>query len=143
MENKQREILSVGVTINQSLDRVWDTWVDQNHMQYWMVISSDYEVKDAKNDLKIGGGFSYKMCSKIGDIQFDYAGTYVAIELKRLLAFTMNDDRNVEVLFSVIEDVVHIELNFEAVNEQDLDVQIQGWQAMLNYFKKHVEGLIL
>lgn len=142
MENKQREILSVGVTINQSLDRVWDTWVDQNHMQYWMVISSDYEVKDAKNDLKIGGGFSYKMCSKIGDIQFDYAGTYVAIELKRLLAFTMNDDRNVEVLFSVIEDVVHIELNFEAVNEQDLDVQIQGWQAMLNYFKKHVESLL-
>lgn len=142
MENKQREILSVGVTINQSLDRVWDTWVDQNHMQYWMVISSDYEVKDAKNDLKIGGGFSYKMCSKIGNIQFDYAGIYVAIELKRLLAFTMNDDRKVEVLFSVIEDVVHIELNFEAVNEQDLDVQIQGWQAMLNYFKKHVESLL-
>lgn len=142
MENKQREILSVGVTINQSLDRVWDTWVDQNHMQYWMVISSDYEVKDAKNDLKIGGGFSYKMCSKIGKIQFDYAGIYVAIELKRLLAFTMNDDRKVEVLFSVIEDVVHIELNFEAVNEQDLDVQIQGWQAMLNYFKKHVESLL-
>ena len=142
MENKQKEILSVGITINQSLDLVWDTWVDENHMKYWMMISSDYEVKDAKNDLRIGGGYSYKMCSKIGDIQFDYAGTYIDIELKRLLVFTMNDNRRVEVQFSVIEDVVHVEFHFEAVSEQDFDVQVQGWQAMLVFFKKHVESLI-
>lgn len=118
---------------------VWDTWNDENQMKYWMFISDDYEVKNPHNDLKIGGGYSYQMVSKNGGFDFDYSGTYTAIELNKFIAFTMNDGRKAEIVFSVIEDVVHIEMQFEPVDEQDIDVQLNGWQALLNNFKNHVE----
>lgn len=141
MEKGQSEVLNVSVSINQSLDIVWDTWNDESHMQYWMFISDDYEVKDPRNELKIGSGFSYRMVSKNGDFDFEYAGTYTAIELNKFIAFTMKDGRRAEVVFSVIEDIVHIEMQFESVGEQDWDVQLDGWQALLNNFKDHVESL--
>lgn len=141
MEKDQLEILNVSININQSLDVVWDTWNDENQMKYWMFTSPDYEIKNAHNHLSIGGGYAYRMVAKSGGVDFDYGGTYTAIELNKFIAFTMTDGRKVEIVFSVIEDVVHIEMQFEAVEEQDADVQLNGWQALLNNFKNHVESV--
>lgn len=141
MEKDQLEILNVSININQSLDVVWDTWNDENQMYYWMFTSPDYEVKNAHNHLAIGGGYTYQMVSKNGGVDFDYGGTYTAIELNHFIAFTMTDGRKAEIVFSVIEDVVHIEMQFEAVEEQDEDVQLNGWQMLLNNFKNHVESV--
>lgn len=143
MEQKLPEILNVSIHINQSLDIVWDSWNDENQMKYWMFISHEYEVKNPKNDLRIGGGYSYQMVSKKEALGFDYGGTYTAIELNKFIDFTMKDGRKAEVIFSVIEDIVQIEIRFEAVEEQDTDVQLSGWQALLTNFKNHVESLSL
>lgn len=138
---EKERVLSVSIDINQSLDSVWDTWNDEKHMRYWLFISDDYEVKNSRNDLRIGGGYSYRMVSRNGGVDFDYGGTYTAIELGKYIAFTMKDGRKGEIEFSVIEDVVHLEVKFEAVEEQDANVQLDGWQALLNHFKNHVESL--
>lgn len=138
---EKERVLSVSIDINQSLDSVWDTWNDEKHMRYWLFISDDYEVKDARNDLRIGGGYSYRMVSRNGGADFDYGGVYTSIELGSYIAFTMKDGRKGEIEFSVIEDVVHLEVKFEAVEEQDANVQLNGWQALLNHFKNHVESL--
>jgi uncharacterized protein YndB with AHSA1/START domain len=140
MDKKQLDILNVSININQSLDVVWDTWNDENQMKYWMFISDDYEVKNPHNDLRIGGGYSYRMVSKNGGFDFNYSGTYTQIDLMKFIAFTLQDGRQAEVVFSVIEDVVHIDMHFETVQEQDFDVQLQGWQALLIHFKNHVES---
>lgn len=140
MKQELPEILNVSIHINQSLDIVWDSWNDENQMKYWMFISDEYEVRHPKNDLKIGGGYSYEMISKKDGVSFDYGGTYIAIELNSFIAFKMKDGRKAEVIFSVIEDVVQIEIRFEAVEEQDVDVQLNGWQSLLNNFKHHVES---
>lgn len=140
MDKKQLEIISVNITIHQSLEFVWDTWNDENQMKYWLFLSDDYEITNPKNDLRIGGGYSYLMKSKEGGFDFEYKATYKQIELKKFIAFTLSDSRRVEVAFFEVEDVVHIEIRFEAVREQDLDVQLQGWQKLLFNFKNHIEN---
>lgn len=142
MERDQSEILNVSININQSLDVVWDAWNDEKQMHCWMFISDEYEVKNPRNELKIGGSFSYRMVSGKGGFDFEYSGTYTEIELNKFIAFTMNDGRRTEVVFSVIEDIVRVEIQFESVNEQDVDVQINGWQTMLTNFKLHVESTL-
>ena len=141
MENEQTQMLTVSVNINQSLDVVWDTWNDENQMANWMFISDEYEVMNPKNDLTIGGGYSYSMVSKDGGFNFEYSGTYTHIDFMKYITFELKDGRGVEVVFSVIEDYVNIEMRFEAVAEQDTDVQVIGWQALLVNFKNLVEKI--
>jgi len=141
MENNQLDLISVIVTINQSLDLVWETWNDETQMKHWAFTTPEYEVRNAKNDLKIGGGYSYEMVSKESDVAFQYAGTYTQIDLNQFISFVLNDGRKVDIEFSLIEDLVYLKLQFEPVLEQDLDVQQEGWQNILNNFKNYVESI--
>lgn len=140
MEN-EKEILSVSVLINKSLDLVWNTWNDDSQMHNWLFISNEFETKNPRIDLKLGGSFSYSMASKTGDFDFEYRAVYTAIELKKRIAFTLIDGRKAEVKFSTEAKHVHLQIDFEPVVMQDNDVQLAGWQAILTNFKRYVESL--
>lgn len=139
MEN-EKELLNVSVLINKSLELVWETWNDENQMHNWLFISADYETKNPKVDLRLGGSFSYSMASKVGDFDFEYRATYTEIELFRKIAFTLVDDRKAEVLFSSEAGRTCLQISFESVVEQDNDVQIIGWQTILTNFKNYLES---
>jgi hypothetical protein len=53
----------------------------------------------------------------------------------------MPDGRNVEVQFKTNEAGTYITVTFDPETENDLNLQRQGWQAILNSFKYYTESL--
>lgn len=83
---------------------------------------------------------SSRMEAKDGSMGFDFAATYTVVEPPRLLAFKLDDDREVRVEFIERGGGVLVRETFDAESENDPEMQRQGWQAILDNFARHVQA---
>ena len=79
------------------------------------------------------------MEAKDGSFGFDFAGIYTKLIPNELLEFTFGD-RAAKVEFLNGENGVMVRETFDAETEHPIEMQRQGWQAILNNFAKHVEA---
>jgi uncharacterized protein YndB with AHSA1/START domain len=105
----------------------------------WNNASDDWHTPRAENNLVINGTFNYRMESKDGKNGFDFSGKYKAIKAKRLIEYTLDDGRNVKVEFAQLENETRIIEEFEAENANSIEMQKQGWQAILDNYKRLCE----
>ena len=110
-------------------------------MIQWNHASDDWHSTKAINDLRIGGRFSYRMEAKDGSFGFDFEGTYVSVVYPKHIAYTMDDQRFVTIEFHAKENETNVDVIFEAESENDVELQRQGWQAILDNFKKYADNL--
>ena len=87
-----------------------------------------------------GGKFNYRMEAKDGSMGFDFEGTFTNIIPKQLLQFSLGDSRVVVVEFKDTSNGVSVTEIFEAEDENSAEQQRQGWQNILENFKKYVEN---
>ena len=102
--------------------------------------SEDWHTPFVENDLKVGGRFKSIMASKDGTISFDFVGTYSAVLDKKLIAYTIEDGRVVIVVFEELEDGFEVREYFEPELINSEELQYQGWQSILDNFKRYVEN---
>ena len=138
MENK--EIISVKTLINAPIIKVWNFWTEPKHIMNWNNASEDWHTPYSTNDLKVGGKFSYTMASKDGSMSFDFGGTYNEVIPMKKIVYTLDDDRKVTINFENSNNQVEITEIFEAENQNPKEMQQQGWQAILDSFKKYVDS---
>jgi hypothetical protein len=81
------------------------------------------------------------MEAKDGSFGFDFGGVFDDVKEHKRVAYHMSDGRKVEVLFVVNGGNTTVIENFDAETENPVEMQQQGWQMILNNFKKYVEGL--
>jgi uncharacterized protein YndB with AHSA1/START domain len=88
----------------------------------------------------VGGKFLSRMESRDGSMGFDFIGTYEEVVEHQMIAYTMEDGRKVEISF-VSEDgkTTKVTETFDPENENTLELQQTGWQAILDNFKKYAE----
>lgn len=110
------------------------------HIKKWNHASDDWHTTFAENDLRVGGTFSSRMEAKDGSFGFDFGGTYDEVETNRLIAYTLDDNRKVKIIFEVIGNKTKITEVFDAENENPIEMQKGGWQAILDNFKKYTEN---
>ena len=53
--------------------------------------------------------------------------------------YTLGDNRTVAISFDDLGDKTHITETFEAETENSVELQRQGWQAILDSFRRYVE----
>ncbi|MDP4963691.1 MAG: activator of HSP90 ATPase, partial [Salibacteraceae bacterium] len=53
--------------------------------------------------------------------------------------YTMLDGRETEVIFNAIDYQTEVIITFDAEAENSLELQQNGWQAILNNYKKYTE----
>lgn len=136
------EKILVKTEINQSLDKVWDSFTLPEHIVNWNFASPDWHCTSAENNLKVGGQLKSRMEAKDGSFGFDFAGIYDNIINKQLLVYHLEDRRLVEVTFSPLADnLVEVSQLFDPETENPIEMQRGGWQAILNQFKTYTEGL--
>ena len=70
---------------------------------------------------------------------FDFTGTYSAVDKPALIEYTMNDGRNVKVVFVSKGNQTTVTEMFEAEQVHSLEMQRAGWQAIVDNFKNYVE----
>ncbi len=139
MKANSKTELKVETVINAPLPKVWECWVDPDHIVQWNHASDDWHSPSAENDLRVGGHFKAVMAAKDGSVSFDFGGVYTNIITHQLIEYTMSDGRNVKVTFEQLGYEVKVVELFEAENTHSQEQQINGWQAILDNFKIHVE----
>ena len=141
METAKKSIITVEATVNAPVEKVWKSWTEPEHIIQWNQASEDWHTTRAENDLKPGGKFSSRMEAKDGSFGFDFGGIYDDVQENRYIEYTLGDGRKVNVRFEGEGATTRISESFEAENTHSLEMQKEGWQAIMNSFKKHVESI--
>ena len=137
-ENPVVKSIAVRTTIDASVEKVWDFFTQPEHITKWNFASDDWHCPKAENNLHVGGTFKYAMASKEEPIAFDFEGTYEAVETHKRIVYKIADGRKVIVKFDILDEKVILTEIFEPENVHSHELQRNGWQAILDNFKKHI-----
>ncbi|MGB3007092.1 MAG: SRPBCC family protein [Chitinophagaceae bacterium] len=140
MQNETNTVITVSAEINAPVEKVWNSWTSPEHIVHWNFASDDWHSPKAENDLRPGGKFNYVMAAKDGSVSFDFWGVYDEVVQNKTIKYTLGDNRKVKITFSDNGDKTTVTESFEAENENTVELQQGGWQAILNNFKKHTES---
>ena len=136
----EKKTITVQAVINAPVEQVWKLYTEPEHVMKWNNASNDWHTPRAENDLKVGGKFLYRMEAKDGSSGFDFDGTYEQVIANELIVYSISDGRKVEVTFTK-DDIerTKMDITFEAESTNPIEMQRDGWQAILNNFKIYVE----
>ena len=140
MTTAEKTNVTVQATVNAPAEKVWKTWTSPEHITKWNNASPDWHTPHAENDLRVGGKFLSRMEAKDGSMGFDFGGTYDAVKPNEHIAYTMGDGRKAKINFKAQGNSTHLDVTFEAENENPVEMQRGGWQAILDSFKRYTES---
>lgn len=131
--------VTVSARIAKPVASVWNAYTEPRHITQWNAASDDWHCPSAENDLRVGGRFSSRMEARDGSFGFDFGGTYTAVAPQQQLAYTMDDGRTCDVRFAADGEGTQVTTTFDAEGENPVEMQRQGWQAILDRFKAYAE----
>lgn len=135
------EKISISATVKASKQVVWSCYTDPAHIVNWNFASDDWHCPRAENNLTAGGKYAVFMEAKDGSFGFNLEAVYSNIVVGDSFVYLMADGREVSMALSSIGDDTRIDIDFDAESLNPVDLQRQGWQAILNNFKKYTESL--
>lgn len=131
--------VTLEIKINDKIDAIWEKWNNPKHIMQWYFASDDWHVPKAENDLNIGKQLMIRMEAKDGSFGFDYVGIYKEIIFHQLIRYQLGDHREVLINFKEENEMTIIHEEFDVEDENTIELQRQGWQAILNNFKIYCE----
>lgn len=132
--------ITVEATISADKKKVWDFWTKPEHITKWNFASDDWQCPKAENDLRVGGTYRARMEAKDGSFGFDFGAIYDEVIVQKKLTYTMGDGRQATTNFENLDGKTKISTTFDAESQNPVEMQKAGWQAVMNNFKKYVEG---
>lgn len=133
--------ITVQATVNAPVKKVWESWSEPKHITKWCQASDDWHAPKAENDLRTGGKFVTTMAARDGSVSFDFGGVYSNVKPNSLIEYVMEDGRKVKITFEALGDKTKVTETFDPESENSIELQRDGWQAILNNFKKYTESL--
>lgn len=138
-DTQSTQRIHVEITAKAPLAEVWRAYSSPEDIKQWNSPSPDWHTPSSTVDLREGGAFSSRMEAKDGSFGFDFAGTYTKVVDKKLIEYSFGD-RTARVAFSEGKDGVTVKVDFDAETENPIEMQRDGWQSILDSFKRHVEA---
>ncbi len=136
----EKKEITVEADVNAPIAKAWEHWTKPEHIVHWNNASDEWHTPKAENDFRPGGRFVCRMEAKDGSMGFDFGGTNNIIDEHKYIEYTLDDDRKVKISFSESGEGTHISETFEAEDDNPLEMQQSGWQAILYNFKKYSEA---
>lgn len=133
------EKITIETSVNAPIAKVWNAYTTPENIIQWNTPSDDWHTTKATTDLREGGAFSSRMEAKDGSFGFDFAGTYTKIVPHELIEYSLTDRREATVEFLSAGNGVKVRVTFDTENDNPVEVQRGGWQAILDNFARHVE----
>ena len=131
--------ITIDATVSANTKKVWDYWNRPEHITKWNFAADDWHCPNAENDLRVGGKLKSRMEAKDGSFGFDFEAIYDEIVDQKKIAYTMKDGRQAITNFENHGSKTKVSTTFDAENENPIEMQKGGWQAILDNFKKYVE----
>ena len=133
-------IITISADIHAPVNKVWDYYTHPAHIIHWNFASDDWHCPKAANDLRVGGKLHSRMEAKDGSFGFDFEATYTTVEALQAIVYTIPDGRQVTVHFSETQNITTVTIHFDAEEQHPVDMQKNGWQAILNNFEQYTEA---
>lgn len=131
--------ITVETTVSAPRSRVWKAYSNPDDIVRWNAASDDWHTTRSTVDLRPGGRFCSRMEAKDGSFGFDFEGTYTRIVPESLIEYSFGD-RAAQVEFTESAAGVTVRVTFDAEETHSEEQQRAGWQAILDRFRRHVEG---
>lgn len=88
----------------------------------------------------MGGKYAARMEAKDGSFGFDFEAVYNTVDFLKEITYTMGDGRMATTIFEDQGNETKVTTTFDAEEQNPPEFQQQGWQMILNNFKKYVEN---
>lgn len=132
--------ITVQTTISATTEKVWNFYTKPEHITKWNFADESWHCPKAENDLRVGGKYSSRMEAKDGSWGFDFEATYDEVVDKEKFTYTMSDGRQATTQFEKLGNATKVTIRFDAESENSEEVQKEGWQSILDNFKKYAEA---
>ena len=150
--------ITIFATIQAPIKDVYDSYLNAEDNRRWNTAGGGWTTGKTSINPIVGGCWSTEYISPDRKNDFVFGGTYTQIIPISKIAYAMNQkdqpiaptDRKVEVIFeevtnselnSIIENdkITCVTVTFDAEDENVIDFQRAGWQAILDNFKSFIE----
>lgn len=132
------ETITVATLVNAQPQKVWDCYTAPEHIVHWNFADPSWHCPEATNDLKIGGTYHARMEAKDGSFGFDFDAIYTQLDMGNSFSYEFGG-RTATVSFDKEDNGTRVVVRFEAETQNPVEMQRNGWQAILNNFKAYVE----
>ena len=132
------EKITVEALINADKRTVWNKYTTPEHITQWNFAHPSWHCPAASNDMSIGGRYSARMEARDGSFGFDFEATYTDINLENSFTYEFGG-RLATISFAEQNSSTLLTITFDPETENPLDMQRDGWQAILDNFKQYVE----
>lgn len=132
--------VTVSAVVQAPREKVWEMWTKPEHIVHWCFASDDWHAPSAENDLRVGGRFVTVMAPRDGSAGFDFGGIYTEVSELRRIGYIIDDGRKALITFVDKDGSTEVIETFETEMNHPVELQKEGWQAILGNFKKYVEG---
>jgi len=130
--------VTIQATINADKKKVWNYYNNAEHITKWNFADPSWHCPNAENDMKVGGKYRARMEAKDGSFGFDFEAIYSEIIDGEQFTYGLGE-RTVNVKFKTVSNQTEVVVTFDAENENPIEMQKAGWQAILNNFKNYTE----
>ena len=131
--------ITVQTTVNADAEKVWDFYNNPKHIIHWNFADPSWHCPSAENDLRVGGTYKARMEAKDGSFGFDFETIYTEIQDGKQFSSEFGG-RTATVQFNDLGSQTEVVITFDPENENPVEMQRDGWQAILDNFKKYVEA---
>ncbi len=131
--------ITVQAIINADPQKVWDYYNNPKHIIHWNFADPSWHCPAAENDMRLGGTYKARMEARDGSFGFDFEAIYSNIEEGKSFSYEFGG-RTATVQFHDLGEQTEVVVTFDPEEENPIDMQEAGWQAILNSFKNYTES---
>ena len=136
----ENEKITVQTTVAVDLEKAWDAYTRPEHITQWNFADPSWHCPQASNDLRVGGRYHARMEAKDGSYGFDFEAVYTDVQPGIQFTYEFGG-RRATVLFQASNHQTEVSVAFDPETENALELQRNGWQAILDNYRKHTESL--
>lgn len=133
-----QEKITIKATISADKQKVWNYYTKPEHITKWNFADPSWHCPTATNDLNVGGRYVARMEAKDGSFGFDFDAVYTEINKGEHFTYEFGG-RLATVDFKEKDRQTEVTIIFDPETENSIELQKNGWQSILNNFKKYTE----
>lgn len=133
-ENAMNQTVTIDTFVNATPAEAWTAFTTAEAITQWNQATPEWHCPSADVDLRVGGTYLARMEARDGSFGFDFEAVYEEVDVDRGVTLLMGDGRRARTTFVAEGDGTRVTTTFDAEPTNPVDMQRDGWQAILNSY---------
>lgn len=134
----QTQRITIATIVGVPPATAWTAFTSPHAITQWNQASPDWHCPSADVDLRVGGRHRARMEARDGSMGFDLTGTYEEVDPPHALTLVLDDGRHARTTFTPEGAGTRVVTVFDPESVHPLDMQRDGWQAILDSYAAFV-----